>query len=192
MPQIEIRKIVTVSEEIRGEAGRSADKPLRRAAAMAVVSNPYAGRYQDDLSELVRFSGELGAMLGARAVEALQAPAESYGKGAIAGVAGEQEHANAFLTTIFGDALREAVGGGKAWISSTTKVGALGASLDVPLAHKDALYVRSHYDTFEVRVPDAPRPDEVVVVVVVASGARLNERLGGLRKDDIQGVDGLR
>lgn len=189
---MEIRKVVIVVEEVLREAGHLAHEPLRKVAAAAVVANPYAGRYQEDLSELVNGSKELGTLLGQRALEALRAPAESYGKAAIAGVRGEQEHANAFLTTAFGDALRQAVGGGKAWITSTTKVGQAGTAIDVPLAYKDALYVRSHYDAMEVRLPDAPLPDEVVVIAAVASRGRLNARLGGLRLEEVKGQDGLR
>ncbi len=192
MSDFQIRKLVTVVEEVRMEAGIPADRPLRKVAAMAVVKNPYAGRYEEDLSAMVEFSRTLGDLLGRRAVEALGDQPESYGKGAIAGIAGEQEHANAFLTTIFGDKLREAVGGGKAWITSATKVGVPGTTLDVPLAYKDALYVRSHYDAMEVRIHDAPLPDEVVVVAVVANRGRLNHRLGGLRKEEVKGEDGLR
>jgi hypothetical protein len=191
MAEIQIRKLVTLVEEVRAEAGIPAARPLRRVATAAVVSNPYAGQYQEDLSALVEFSRELGRLLGTRAVEALGDAPESYGKAAIAGQDGEQEHANAFLTTVFGDELRRAVGGGKAWITSATKVGPMGTSLDVPLAYKDALYVRSHYDAMEVRIPDAPRPNEVVVVVAVTNGGRLNARLGGLAKDDAKGEDGL-
>ena len=191
MAEIQIRKLVTLVEEVRAEAGIPATRPLRRVATAAVVSNPYAGQYHEDLSALVEFSRELGRLLGTRAVEALGDAPESYGKAAIAGQDGEQEHANAFLTTVFGDELRRAVGGGKAWITSATKVGAMGTSLDVPLAYKDALYVRSHYDAIEVRIPDAPRPNEVVVVVAVTNGGRLNARLGGLAKDDAKGEDGL-
>jgi hypothetical protein len=125
------------------------------------------------------------------AVAALGGPAESYGKGGIVGTDGELDHANMFLTTALGDALRNAVGGGKAWIASTSKKGGPGTALDVPLAHKDALYVRSHYDALEVRIPDAPLADEVVAIVVVANRGRLNYRLGGLRKEDVKGKDGL-
>jgi hypothetical protein len=187
-----IRKIVTNAEEIRGLAGRTASRPLRRVSVAAVLSNPYAGRYVQDLSPLISWSKGLGDELGDLAVQALGAPAESYGKGGIAGLSGEQEHANALLTTTFAEGLRKAVGGGKAWISSATKLGPPGTAIDVPLAHKDALFVRSHYDAMEVRVPDAPLPDEIVVIVVVASGARLNARVGGLRADQIRGEDGLR
>src|SRR3954466_2684752 len=128
MADIQIRKLVTIVEEIRSEAGITAARPLRRVATAAVVSNPYAGQYQEDLSALVEFSRELGRLLGTRAVEALGDAPESYGKAAIAGVNGEQEHANAFLTTTFGDELRRAVGGGTAWITSATKVGPMGVS----------------------------------------------------------------
>jgi hypothetical protein len=189
-----LRKLLTIVEEVHVEEGREAVAPLRRVAALAVVSNPYAGgAYHEDLSEAVRWSAELGTLLGNRAVQALGGDAvEGYGKGAIAGVAGAQEHASACLTSAFGDAFRATVGGGKAWIPSATKVGAAGTALDVPTAYKDALWVRSHYDAMEVRVPDAPRPDEVVVAVVVTNGGRLNARLGGLAKEEVRGEDGLR
>jgi hypothetical protein len=187
-----IRKLVTIIEEVRSEAGISTDRPLLKVAAMAVIQNPYAGHYHADLGAAVAWSAELGVLLGRRAIQALADKPESYGKGAIAGILGEQEHANAFLTTSFGDALREAVGGGKAWIASTTKKGVPGTSLDVPLACKDALYVRSHYDTMEVRISDSPLADEVVVVAVVSNRGRLNARLGGLTRDKVAGEDGLR
>ncbi|HLI26393.1 MAG TPA: amino acid synthesis family protein [Chloroflexota bacterium] len=193
MATFRIRKLLTLVDETLIEEEREAPRPLRRVAALAVVSNPYAGQgYVADLGEAVRWSAELGTLLGQRAVAALGAPVEGYGKGAIAGLAGAQEHAVAFLTSSFGDAFRATVGGGKAWIPSTTKVGPAGAALDIPTAYKDALWVRSHYDTLTVQVPDAPRPDEVVVAVVVTSGGRLNARLGGLRKDEVRGEDGLR
>ncbi len=189
-----IRKLLTIVEEVNVEEGREAAAALRRVAALAVVSNPYAGKeYHADLSEAVRWSAELGTLLGTRAVAALGGAAvEGYGKGAIAGEDGAQEHANAFLTSSFGDAFRATVGGGKAWITSATKVGPAGTALDIPTAYKDALWVRSHYDALEVRIPDAPLPDEVVVGVVVTNGGRLNARLGGLRKDEVRGEDGLR
>jgi hypothetical protein len=187
-----IRRLVTIIEEIRMLAGIVAERPLRRAAVAAVLSNPYAGRHEKDLGPLIAWSAGLGKDLGQLAVQALGVPAESYGKGGIAGVNGEQEHANALLTTTMAEGLRDAVGGGKAWISSATKVGPPGTAIDIPLAHKDALYVRSHYDAMEVRIPDAPLPDELVAIVVVASGPRLNARVGGLRAEEIEGKDGLR
>jgi hypothetical protein len=160
--------------------------------AAVVIANPFAGRWQDDLSALTAPSAALGTELGRRAVALLGGrPAHSYGKGGMAGTAGEQEHVVACITTVFGDALRAAVGGGAAWISSATKVAAPGSPLDLPLAHKDALYVRSHYDAVTVTIPAAPRPDELVIAVAVASGGRPHERVGGLRAADALG-DGLR
>ena len=187
-----IRKTLTLIEEINNVSDRISDKPLRKVAVAAVVRNPYSGKYHDDLSDAVRWSAELGRVLGQNAVEALKDLPESYGKGGIVGIEGELDHANMFLTTTFGDALRKAVGGGKAWIASSSKMGGPGTALDVPLAHKDALYVRSHYDTMEVRMSDAPLPNEVVAIVVVANRGRLNYRLGGLRKENVRGDDGLR
>lgn len=188
----QIRKILTSVEDIRAVAGRAAARPLRRATVAAVLSNPCAGRYVEDLAPLITWSRGLGDELGALAVQALGAEAQSYGKGGIAGTAGEQEHANALLTTTFAEGLRKAVGGAKAWISSATKIGPPGTAIDVPLAHKDALYVRSHYDAVEVRIPDAPLPNEVVIIVAVSTGARLFARVGGLRAEEVTGEDGLR
>src|SRR5215218_2331798 len=180
--QFRIRKLVTIVDETLIEEGREAPRPLKRVAALAVIGNPYAGQgYIEDLGEAVRWSAELGSLLGQRAVAALGGEAvESYGKGAIAGLNGAQEHANAFLTSSFGDAFRVTVGGAKAWITSASKVAPAGTALDIPTAFKDALWVRSHYDALTVQVPDAPLPDEVLVGVVVTNGGRLNSRLGGL------------
>jgi hypothetical protein len=189
---VKIRKLLTLVEDVRVETGIEVDPPLRKVAVLAVVKNPYAGRYSTDLSEILDFSRELGDMLGKRLVEAMGAPVQSYGKSAISGMHGEVEHAHAFLTTVFADKLREAVGGGKAWISSTAKRGEMGTSIDVPFASKDALFVRSHYDTMTVHVADAPEADEVVVIVAGANRGRPNFRLGGLKFEDIQGEDGLR
>lgn len=187
-----IRKMVTIIEETRSESEIVADRPLCKVAVAAVIQNPYAGRFHQDLSEAVEWGADLGSLLGKKAVTALDDRAESYGKGGIVGTNGEMDHANMFLTTAFGDALRKAVGGGKAWITSSSKKGGPGTALDVPLAYKDALFVRSHYDAIEVRVSDAPLPDEVVVIAVVANRGRLNYRLGGLHKEEVKGEDGLR
>lgn len=155
--------------------------PLRRVAACAVIRNPFAGRgFVADLSGLVDASGELGTQLGAEAAQLLGAPVESYGKGGLVGADGEQEHVNAALTSVFGNAFRDAVGGGQAWITSVTKTGVPGCVVDVPLAYKDEVWVRSHYDALEVRVPDAPRADELVVIAAVASRGRINARVGGM------------
>lgn len=176
-----IRKIWTQIEEVRTVVGADdADGPLRKVAACAVVANPYAGAgFVADLSALVEASGAIGTMLGQRAVALLEAPVQSYGKGAIVGVAGDQEHGNAMLTSVFGNALRDAVGGGAAWITSATKVGAVGCTIDIPLAYKDDIWVRSHYDAVEVRIPDAPMPAEIVLIVAVTNRGRINARLGG-------------
>jgi hypothetical protein len=191
-PSYSVRAWVSQVEEIRHAGGTPADTPLVKAAVGVIIANPFAGRWVDDLSELTAPSAELGTALGRRAAALLGGlPVQSYGKGGIAGAAGEQEHVVACVTTVFGDALRAAVGGGEAWISSATKVGAPGAEIDLPLAHKDALYVRSNYDAVSFRAPDGPRADELLIAVAVASGGRVHHRVGGLRAEDAVG-DGLR
>jgi hypothetical protein len=179
-------------DETRAERGPANAPALRKVAAAAVISNPHAGGPGDDLRQMISWGSPLGTMLGTMAAEALGEPVLSYGKGAIVGTEGEQEHGVALLTSAFGDALRTAVGGGKAWIASATKRGTPGTVLDVPLAHKDALYVRDHYDALEVRLPDAPLPDEIVVIAVVANRGRLLARCGGLSASEVAGQDGLR
>lgn len=180
---LHVRKVVTVSEEIRTEGGRADGEPLRKAAAAAVLRNPYAGReWSEDLSELVAPSDEIGRLLGERAAAALGAPVESYGKAALVGGAGEQEHAVAVKTSVFGDALREAIGGATAWLPSVSKRCAPGAQVDVPLCFKDEVWVRSHYDAVTLAIHDAPLADEIVVIVAVASRGRLGARLGGKTK----------
>src|SRR5579864_7235259 len=164
MSHFQVRKWFAAVETIEHEGGRRPDRVLKKAVAAVVIENPFAGSYGEDLSSLIDPSPELGRVLGQRAVELLGGdPVESYGKGGIAGLAGEQEHVVACITTVFGDALRAAVGGGAAWISSATKTGSAGEPLDLPLAHKDALYVRSHYDAVTFRIHDAPRPDELLI-----------------------------
>ena len=189
---MEIRRILSFLSETRGEAGHPVQPPLRKVACVAVVRNPFAGSYQDDLDVLVDASAAVGREICAIAVAMLEpfTPA-SYGKAAIVGLAGQQEHGVAMLTTVFGNVMREAAGGGKAWISSITKRAAPGATLDIPLAHKDALYVRSHYDGITVTLHDAPLPDEIAVVCAYANRGRPNHRVGGLAADKITGVDGL-
>jgi hypothetical protein len=192
---MQIRKWLTFSEEIlANESGKAADGPaLRKIALAAVLDNPYAGRFSEDLALLVNDSAKLGNEFGRRLVSALGGEqAYSFGKACIVGVEGEYEHGNALLTTAFADPVRDALGGGKAWISSTGKRGAPGTGIDVPLAHKDALYVRSHYDTVTVICSDAPGPREIVVIFALATRGRLHARLGGLKASDIKGQDGLR
>lgn len=187
------RKIITAIEDIYAEAGQETDIPLRKVAVIAVIENPFAGKpYQEDLTSLTEASEELGQKITAMAVEAMKPYAmESYGKASVVGTAGEQQHGSAMVTTIYGNVMREAAGGGVAWITSTSKRLAAGGIIDVPLAHKDALYVRSHYDTMTVMLPDAPLPDEIAVICCYANRGQLNARVGGLAAADIKGEDGL-
>src|ERR671932_2611680 len=182
---MEVRRILAFVDETRAEAGRPAEPVLRKAAAVAVVRNPFAGRYEPDLAPLIEASAGIGREIADLALRLL-APyaAESYGKAAVVGTAGEQEHGVAMLTTVFGNFMREAAGGGKAWISSITKRAAPGATVDVPLAHKDALYVRSHYDGITRTLPDAPLPNELAIICAYANRGRPNHRVGGVAKDD--------
>jgi hypothetical protein len=189
---VKIRKLVTIVEEIRADGGRDVARPVRRAAALAVVANPFAGRFEADLTPLVKIGEELGALLGRRAAEALGGPVESYGKAAVVGLDGEHEHAAAILHPTLGTPFRAAVGGGQAIIPSAKKVGTAGTAIDVPLHYKDAAFVRSHFDAMEVRVPDAPRSDEIVVALVVTDGGRPHPRVGGLTRAEARGEDGLR
>ncbi len=190
-----IRKIIVQTDEVRVEMGREVQPPVRKALAMAVIENPCAGRYVENLDELTAIGEELGALLGVRCVQALGiAPgqAQSYGKAAIVGEAGELEHAAAILHPKLGAPLRAAVVKGAALVPSSMKIGGLGTAIDVPLGHKDAAYVRSHFDAMEARVADAPRANEIVVAIVVTDGGRPLPRIGGLQASEIQGVDGLR
>lgn len=191
----QIRKLVVSVDETRTEMGRAVEPPVRRAVAMAVIANPYAGRWSDALDELVAIGEELGALLGRRCVDALgiePGQAHSYGKAAIVGERGELEHAAAILHPKLGAPLRAAVEKGAALVPSAKKMGTLGTAIDVPLGHKDAAYVRSHFDAIEARVPDAPRADEIVVAVAVTDGGRPHPRIGGLQAREIRGEDGLR
>lgn len=191
---MQIRKLLTIVEETRQEAGRTIEPPVLKAAAVAVVKNPFAGSYHEDLSELIDLGEELGEFLGQRAVAALSdAPdgIHSYGKGAIVGEDGELEHAAAILHPKFGNPLRNACGGGKAIIPSSKKRGGMGTALDVPVHYKDAAFVRTHYDAMEVRLCDAPRRDEILVAIVVTKGGRPIPRIGGLQISEVQGADGL-
>jgi hypothetical protein len=189
---VEIKRCLTFVDEVRHEAGRAVAPPLRKVAIVAVVDNPFAGRFEPDLSSLVEASEGIGRTICELAVSLLEPHApESYGKAAIVGILGEQEHGVAMLTTVFGNVMRHAADGGKAWISSMTKRAAPGATIDLPLAHKDALYVRSHYDGITLTLHDAPLPEEIAVICGYASRGRPNHRVGGLSKDDIKGVDGL-
>ena len=190
-----IRKIVTFFEETRSEMDKPVNPPTRRAAAAAVIENPCAGKYVEDLSELMEMGEELGSLLTERAVAALGIPgpsAESYGKAAAVGENGELEHAAAILHPKLGTPVRKVLGKGAALIPSSKKRGGPGVSLDIPLGHKDAAFVRSHFDGMEIRVNDAPRANEILVAIAVTDSGRPLPRVGGLTKDQIKGEDGLR
>jgi hypothetical protein len=190
-----IRKLIVQVDETRIEMDKPVNPPARKALAMAVIENPYAGRYAENLDELIAIGEELGALLGQRCVQALGiAPgaAHSYGKAAIVGEAGELEHAAAILHPKLGAPLRVAVEKGAALVPSSKKRGGMGTAIDVPLGHKDAAFVRSHFDAMEARVADAPRANEIVVAVVVTDSGRPLPRVGGLQVQEIKGVDGLR
>jgi hypothetical protein len=183
MTSAQIRKVLTTVEEIWSEGGRTDGKPLRKVATAVVIANPYTGRpYSEDLSELIDASADLGRLIGERCVAAAGGDVESHGKAVLVGTAGEQEHGNAVKTTVFADPFRDALGGAKAWVPSTTKRCGPGTPIDVPLCFKDEIWVGSHYDTITVTVPDAPTADEIVLVGAVASRGRLNARLDGKTK----------
>lgn len=190
-----IRKIATIVDETLVEQGKEVLPPVRRAAAVAVIENPYAGKYQEDLAELIDVGEELGQLLAERAVAALGIPGsavESYGKAAAVGENGELEHAAAILHPKLGAPFRKVLGKGAALIPSSKKRGGLGVVLDIPLGHKDAAFVRSHFDGMEVRINDAPRANEILVAVAVTTAGRPHPRVGGLKTSEIKGEDGLR
>jgi hypothetical protein len=183
---IKIRRTFVVIEDHREEAGRISNLPLRKVAAVAVVENPFAGRYVEDLKPMIEGSVALGKELGALALSAMGShDVQSYGKGGVVGLNGEQEHANALLTTAFANPIRDLLGGGDAWISSFTKKAGPGGAIDIPMNHKDDVYVRSHYDGMTLVLPDAPLPDEVAVIFCLANRGRLNARVGGLSHEDV-------
>ena len=190
-----LRKLVTILDETRQEMGRAVLPPVRRAVACAVIANPFAGRYAESLEDLVAQGEELGALLVERAIAALGVPGSevhSFGKAAVVGEAGELEHAAALLHPRMGAPVRAALGRGPALIPSAKKAGGPGTAIDVPLGHKDAAFVRSHFDAIEARVPDAPRAAEILVCLALTTGGRPLPRIGGLTVDGIEGKDGLR
>ncbi len=191
----DIRKIVVWVEETLLEQGQPVNLPTRKAVAVAVIRNPFAGQFVADLEPLMAMGETLGGLLGTRCVQALgitPAQAQSYGKAAMVGEDGELEHAAALLHPRLGAPLRLAVEKGAALVPSAKKMGAPGHTLDVPLGHKDAAFVRSHFDAIEVRLPDAPRADEIMVAVAVTDSGRPLARVGGLVVADVVGKDGLR
>ena len=193
--QANIRRIVVQLDEVWVENGQAVSPPTRRALAMAVIENPFAGRYVEQLDLLIAVGEELGALLGERCVQALgiqPSQAQSYGKAAIVGEAGELEHAAALLHPKLGAPLRVAVEKGAALVPSSKKMGVMGTAIDVPLGHKDGAFVRSHFDAIEARVTDAPRANEIVVCVAVTDSGRPNPRVGRLQHHEVIGKDGLR
>lgn len=194
MPKVIIRKQSIVVEEIFHEGGPIAAVPLKRAAALAVIKNPFAGRYEENISSFMEDLKPLGLSMARRLIDALGGDpslVEGYGKGAISGAAGEVEHA-ALWHVPGGYAMRESLGDALAIVPSTKKVGGTGARLDVPITHVDASYVRSHFDAMEIGMNDSPRADELLLVLVMTTGARVHARVGGLAKEDIFEKDGLR
>ncbi|PZO75694.1 MAG: peptide synthetase [Mesorhizobium amorphae] len=189
-----IRRIVMITEEVLVEGGKALDRPIRRAAAVAVIENPYADAFAEDLTELIEAGAELGRLLPERAVQALGIAGEavhSFGKAALVGAEGELEHAAALLHPRLGAPFRDVLGKGASLIPSSKKRGRPGAPFDVPLNHKDAAKVRSHFDGMEILVPDAPRENEIAVAIAVTDGGRPHPRVGGLELGDVKGEDGL-
>lgn len=193
MPEFPIRKTSLLVEEIFHDGGPAAAQPRRRAAAMAVVKNPFAGRYEEALQGAMDDLKPLGLMLTDRLIAALgdRAAIDGYGKGAIVGAAGEIEH-GALWHVPGGYSMRERLGEARAIVPSAMKVGAFGSRLDVPIGHINAAYVRSHFDSMEVGIADGPRPDEILFVLVMSCGPRIHDRMGGLAAADIKALDGLR
>jgi len=190
-----IRKLIVSVEETREEMGKAVEPPTRKATAAAVIENPFAGQYVQDLKPLMDIGEELGELLTRRCVAALGidgGSAESYGKAAIVGENGELEHAAAILHPQMGKPVRAVLAKGAALIPSAKKRGGPGTPIDVPLGHKDAAFVRSHFDAVEVRVADAPRASEILVAIAVTDSGRPLPRVGGLQKHEIKGEDGLR
>jgi len=194
MPDVQIRKKLTQMEEVFHEGGPLATHPLRRAAILAVIQNPFAGKYVENIVGFMDDLKPLGLEMARSLINVLGGEAkavEGYGKGAIVGSAGELEH-GALWHVPGGYGMREVLGGAKAIVSSTKKVGGPGTRLDVPITHINASYVRSHFDAMEIGISDAPRADEIVLTLVMTTGARVHARVGGLKASEIKGEDGLR
>ncbi len=190
-----VRKLIVMVDQINRENGQTVSPPTRRAVAMAVIENPFAGRYETDLEPLIKIGEWMGGFLGEQCVSALgvqPSQAESFGKSCIVGESGELEHAAAILHPKMGGPLRAAVEKGAALVPSSKKMGQPGTAIDIPLGHKDAAYVRSHFDAIEARVPDAPRADELVIAISVTDSGRPLPRVGGLKSNEISVGDGLK
>jgi hypothetical protein len=194
MAEIAVRKYVTIVDEVRHENGPPPAQPQRRGAILAVIDNPFAGRYVEDIQPFMEDLRPLGLDMAQRLLKALGGDAgaiEGYGKGAVVGAAGELEH-GALWHNPGGYAMREVLGGAKAIVPSTKKVGGPGTRIDIPITHVNASYVRSHFDAIEVGINDAPRAGEMVVILAMTTGPRVHDRAGGLKASDVKGEDGLR
>ena len=194
MPEVKVRKFLVSVEEIYHEGGPVAEVPPRRGVVLAVIENPYAGAYHENIQPFMEDLKPLGLRMARKLLEALGGDpksVEGYGKGAIVGEAGELEHA-ALWHAPGGYVMRDVLGGAKAIVPSTKKVGGPGTRLDIPVTHVNASYVRSHFDAIEVGLSDAPKANEMVVALVMTTGARVHARAGGLAAQDIKGEDGLR
>ena len=194
MPEIAVRKYAVTVEEIFHEGGPAAAVPLKRGAALAVIANPYAGRYVEDIQGFMEDLKPFGLQMAQRLLAAIGGDAKAiqgYGKGAIVGAAGELEH-GALWHVPGGYAMRELLGDAKAIVPSTKKVGGPGTRLDIPVTHVNASYVRSHFDAFEIGITDAPKADELLFALVMTTGPRIHARVGGLKASEIKGEDGLR
>lgn len=194
MPDVQLRKMLVTVETIYHEFGPVPDQPLQRAAALAIIHNPFAGRYVEEISSFMDDLKPLGLDMADRLIAALGGNpdvVEGFGKGAIVGTGGELEH-GALWHVPGGYSMRERLGDSKAIVPSTKKVGGPGTRLDIPITHINAAYVRSHFDAIEVGLPDAPRQDEMLLALVMSTGARIHNRVGGLAAADIKGEDGLR
>ncbi len=194
MPEPQIRKSAILTETVFHEGGPAPEVPLRRAAAMTVIANPFAGRYVEDIAGFMEDLKPLGAQMAQDLIDALGGDAsviEGYGKGAIVGANGELEH-GALWHVPGGYAMRAKIAESMAIVPSTKKLGAPGTRLDVPITHTNASYVRSHFDAMEVGLPDAPKADEILLVLVMTTGGRIHARVGGLKAEDVKGEDGLR
>ncbi len=194
MPKVRVRKIAVNLEEIHHDGGPTVEPPLKKVAVAAVIQNPFAGRYVEDIADFMDDLKPLGLQMAQRAIDALggdPGAIESYGKGAIVGAGGELEH-GALWHVPGGYSMRELIAASKAIVPSAKKVGGLGARIDIPLTHTNASYVRSHFDAMEVGIPDAPKVDEIIYILVMTSGGRVHARMGGLAVSHVKGEDGLR
>jgi hypothetical protein len=184
--KLNIRRSYTLIEDKNELAGRKVETPVRKVAVVTVLENPYVSRYVEDLGPLIEASVGLGETMAKMALDALGSfKVQGYGKGGLVGLLGEAEHASALLTTAYANPIRHAIGGGKAWISSMVKSAAPGSPIDIPMNHVDDVYVRSHYDGMTLNFQDTPMPDEIAIIFCMATGARLNARVGGLTHDEV-------